>query len=258
MLAFVLSGPYWLMRRMGFSLEHAAVIAPYLLTVLGSTLPVAAVAGLVYRMSRMFEIGRIRRAAMAGVVVFGSGLFSYATVLNEHVPAAVLAFAALGCFVHLLASPRPDARWPMAAAGRAVRRAGWGDRLAGGAGAAAADPGDLRHALRKRPPGRRVDVFAGIGSRHRHALSPDHSGDRQCVAGNHAPGNGQTCPTTAHRRPLMTMNLPLCGKWCCAAAAGLPPNFSAPRHLQPFPGDRFRHHRRVGRAAATTGRPPPN
>lgn len=107
MLAFILSGPYWLMRRMGCSMQHAAVMAPYLLTVLGSTLPVAAAAGLVYRMSRMFEIGRIRRTAMAGVVVFGSGLFAYATVLNEHVPAAVLTLAAMGCFVHLLASLRP-------------------------------------------------------------------------------------------------------------------------------------------------------
>ena len=80
-------------------------MATFLLTVLGATLPVAGAAGLVYRMSRMFHIGRVRLAAMAGVVVFASGLFSYATVLNEHVPAAVLALAAMGSFVHLLASP---------------------------------------------------------------------------------------------------------------------------------------------------------
>ena len=55
MLAFILSGPYWLMRRMGVALERAPVMATFLLTVLGATLPVAGAAGLVYRISRMFE-----------------------------------------------------------------------------------------------------------------------------------------------------------------------------------------------------------
>jgi len=55
---------------------------PYLLTVLGVTLPAAGAAGLVYRMGRVFELRRPWRCGLAAAVVFGTGLVSYAVVLK--------------------------------------------------------------------------------------------------------------------------------------------------------------------------------
>ena len=45
---------------------------------------------------------------MAAAVVFGTGLISYAVVLNPHVPAAVLVLASAACLIHLAASPNPS------------------------------------------------------------------------------------------------------------------------------------------------------
>ncbi|HEX4054200.1 MAG TPA: hypothetical protein VHX86_08040 [Tepidisphaeraceae bacterium] len=113
MLAFLLSGPAWVLNWMGFRLQDNSVLVPYLLTLLGVTLPVAGAAGLVYRMGRIFELPRQWRTALAAAVVFGTGLISYAVVLNAHVPAAVLVLAAAGCMVHLVASETPSrgGRW---------------------------------------------------------------------------------------------------------------------------------------------------
>src|SRR5580693_3883987 len=97
MLAFLLSGPALILDWMGYHLRENSVLAPYLLTLLGVTLPVAGAAGLVYRMGRIFELRRQWRTALAAAVVFGTGLISYAVVLNPHVPAAVLVLAAAGC-----------------------------------------------------------------------------------------------------------------------------------------------------------------
>ena len=106
-LAFLMSGPAWVLAKMGYTLRANPVLVPYLLTLLGSTLPAAAGGGLVYRMGRLFELARPWRAALAAASVFATGLVSYAVVLNPHVPAAVLVLAAVGCLAHLSASPEP-------------------------------------------------------------------------------------------------------------------------------------------------------
>jgi len=108
MLAFLLSGPALVLQWMGYPLSGNSVLVPYLLTLLGVTLPVAGAAGLVYRMGRIFELRRQWRTALAAAVVFGTGLISYAVVLNPHVPAAVLVLASAGCLVHLSASENPS------------------------------------------------------------------------------------------------------------------------------------------------------
>jgi hypothetical protein len=108
MLAFLLSGPALILDWMGYPLRENSVLAPYLLTLLGVTLPVAAAAGLIYRMGRIFELRRQWRTALAAAVVFGTGLISYAVVLNPHVPAAVFVLASAACLIHLAASPNPS------------------------------------------------------------------------------------------------------------------------------------------------------
>ena len=107
MLAFLLSGPYRILRAFGYQLRDYSVLVPYLLTLIGSTLPAAAAGGLVYRLARTFELNRPLRAALAAAVVFGSGLVSYAVVLNPNVPAAALVLGSMGCLIHLAASPDP-------------------------------------------------------------------------------------------------------------------------------------------------------
>jgi hypothetical protein len=107
MLAFLLSGPYRILYAMGYRLHDYSVLVPYLLTLLGATLPAAACAGLIYRMGRIFELHRRWRAGLAAAVVFGTGLISYAVVLNAHVPAAFLVLSSAGCLVHVAASKTP-------------------------------------------------------------------------------------------------------------------------------------------------------
>jgi hypothetical protein len=111
MLAFLLSGPYRILRAMGYELRDYSVLVPYLLTLIGSTLPAAAAGGLVYRLGRTFELKRPLRAALAGAVVFGSGLVSYAVVLNSDVPAAALVLGSMGCLIHLSGSENPKRGW---------------------------------------------------------------------------------------------------------------------------------------------------
>lgn len=101
MLAALLAGPYWVMTRIGLTLESDPTWCVFLLTLLGSALPAAFSAGLMYRMGRMFELRRQIRAPLALAVVLGSGMISYATVLNPHVPAAMLLLAACACFFHM-------------------------------------------------------------------------------------------------------------------------------------------------------------
>jgi hypothetical protein len=107
------AAPAWIMTRMGLSFDDNELLISYLLTLLGVTLPVAGAAGLVYRMGRLFELRRPLRTALALAVVMGSGLFSYAVVLNPHAPAAVLLLGSAACLIHVAAMNRDD------------RRAGW-------------------------------------------------------------------------------------------------------------------------------------
>lgn len=105
-LAALLAGAYWSIYKLDVTFETNPALVSYLLTVLGSTLPAAAIAGLMYRMARLFELPRVWRTTLAGVVVVGSGLLAYATVLNEAVPAAALVTAAAASLVHIALAKR--------------------------------------------------------------------------------------------------------------------------------------------------------
>jgi MFS family permease len=103
----LLAGPYWVLHWFGITFSKRPQLVEYLLTMLGVTIPVAAAAGMLYRMARLFELRRPRRAALALLVVLGSGMISYATILNPYAPAAalVLGSAAILVQVSLVRSP---------------------------------------------------------------------------------------------------------------------------------------------------------
>ena len=105
-MAVLLSGPYWVMYCCGLSFSRNPVLAEYLLTLLGVTLPVAFAAGLLYRMGRIFELKRPWRAALALAVVLGSGWISYATVLSAPAAAAALVVMAAACLVQATLTTR--------------------------------------------------------------------------------------------------------------------------------------------------------
>jgi len=107
MLSALLSGPYWIMHRVGLTFDNDPNWTIFWLTLLGVTLPVAGSAGLVYRMGRLFELKRPLRAGLAAAVVLGSGLISYSTVLNAHAPAAALLLAAAACLFHVIVHNEP-------------------------------------------------------------------------------------------------------------------------------------------------------
>jgi hypothetical protein len=106
-MAFLLSWPYALMYRLGWDFHRNPAGVEYVLTILGVTLPVAGAAGLIYRMGRMFELKRPYRTGLALCVALGSGLISYATVLNPHAPAAALVLSACSCLFHVTVSRHP-------------------------------------------------------------------------------------------------------------------------------------------------------
>jgi hypothetical protein len=106
-MAILLAGPYWLMHVFGLNFQQNPALVAYLLTLLGVTIPVAAGTGLVYRMGRMFELPRKKRALLAIVVAFGSGMISYAVVLNAQAPAAALVLGSAACFLHVAIARRP-------------------------------------------------------------------------------------------------------------------------------------------------------
>ena len=105
-MSVLLAGPYWLLHRFGHSFATNPNWVMYVLTIVGTTLPVAFAGGLVYRMGRLFELERPWRAGLALAVVLGSGFISYATVLNAHAPAAALVLASAACLVHVTITNR--------------------------------------------------------------------------------------------------------------------------------------------------------
>lgn len=111
MMAVLLAIPAWVMVRLGLSFDDNLLLISYLLTVLGVTLPVAAAAGLIYRMSRLFELKRYWRAGLSIAVVLASGLISYAVVLNAYAPTAALVLASAACLIHVAALERAGTRW---------------------------------------------------------------------------------------------------------------------------------------------------
>jgi hypothetical protein len=100
-MGLLLSGPYWVIRRCGFTFSNNPALVEYLLTLVAVTLPTAAAAGMLYRMSRIFELSRPWRAGLATAVVLGSGLISYATVLNPYAPAAALVLLSAAILVQV-------------------------------------------------------------------------------------------------------------------------------------------------------------
>ncbi len=100
-MGLLLSGPYWLLRCCGFTFSNNPALVEYLLTLCAVTLPTAAAAGMLYRMSRIFELSRPWRAGLALAIVLGSGLISYATVLNPYAPAAALVLLSAGILVQV-------------------------------------------------------------------------------------------------------------------------------------------------------------
>ncbi|MDB5358178.1 MAG: hypothetical protein JWN24_4631 [Phycisphaerales bacterium] len=108
MQSALLSGPYWVMHHYGITLDRDPNWVVFWLTLLGVTLPVALSAGLIYRMGRQFELRRPLRAALGLIVVLGSGLISYSTVLNAHAPAAALLLSAAACLFHVNTHKSPN------------------------------------------------------------------------------------------------------------------------------------------------------
>src|SRR5262245_53116342 len=100
-MAVLLAGPYWVMSRLGLTFRNDANTIEFFLTLIGVTIPVAVGAGLIYRMARLFELARWKRAGLAIAVAFASGFVSYGVVLNAHAPAAALVLAAATCLVHV-------------------------------------------------------------------------------------------------------------------------------------------------------------
>jgi hypothetical protein len=107
MMALLLSGPAFMMTKLGWPWRDNAAVVAYVMTLLGATVPVACAAGLFYRMGRLFQLPRAWRAGLATAVVFGSGLVTYAVVLNPHAPAAVLVLCAAACLIHVSLSKLP-------------------------------------------------------------------------------------------------------------------------------------------------------
>jgi hypothetical protein len=91
----------------GIDARRDAVGFSYWLTLVGTTLPVALGAGLMYRLGRLFELSRPRRCLLSALVAFCGGWASYATVLNPQATAASLLAAAVACVLFVGASTKP-------------------------------------------------------------------------------------------------------------------------------------------------------
>ena len=118
MMAALLSGGYLGLRHYGITFQNCPALVLFYLTLLGVTLPAACCAGLIYRMARIFELARPWRACLAAACVLATGLISYATVLNPHVPAATFLLASAGCILHLnIARKKPVAAAWLACSG---------------------------------------------------------------------------------------------------------------------------------------------
>ena len=106
-LAVIMAGVYLVFQQFGLSFHSNTALVVYLLTIVGAVIPVAIAGGMIYRMGRLFELKRPWRTLLALAVIFGSGLISYAVVLNAHAPAAALVLGACGCLVHISVTKEP-------------------------------------------------------------------------------------------------------------------------------------------------------
>ena len=92
---------YWVMLKQGLSFNDDLIFVQYLLTLVGSALPAAMCAGLIYRLGRIFELPRFLRAILGFAAVVGGGLISYAVTLAPFTLAACLMLLAVSCISHL-------------------------------------------------------------------------------------------------------------------------------------------------------------
>ena len=111
--AVLLAAPAWAMQKLGLKYGADDDLIAYLLTVVGTTIPVAIGGAVIYRMGRLFELSRPRRALLALLVTFGGGWISYATVLNPHATAAAALVCASACLLYLAAARRSSAMLPI-------------------------------------------------------------------------------------------------------------------------------------------------
>ena len=111
--AVLLAGPGWVMQKFGLKYGVDDDLIAYLLTVFGTTIPVAVGGGVIYRMGRLFELNRPRRALLALLVTFGGGWITYATVLNPHATAAAALVCASACLLYLAAARRSGPMLPI-------------------------------------------------------------------------------------------------------------------------------------------------
>lgn len=111
--AVLLAGPAWVMQKCGLEWNEHAESMAFLLTLFGATLPVAVGGGVIYRMGRLFELSRPRRALLALLVTFGGGWISYATVLNPHAPAAAALVCASACLLFVAAAKKSASALPI-------------------------------------------------------------------------------------------------------------------------------------------------
>src|SRR5260221_8048889 len=79
----------------------------HLLRIIGAVIRAVSSAGVIYRMGRLFDMRRPWRTALALAVTFGTGLISYAVVINAHAPAAALVLAACACLIHITVAKEP-------------------------------------------------------------------------------------------------------------------------------------------------------
>jgi hypothetical protein len=112
----LLAAPAWIMLRAGLDWDEHAETMAFLLTIFGATLPVAVGGGVIYRMGRLFELSRPKRAVLALLVTFGGGWISYATVLNPHAPAAASLMCATACLLFVAAAKKSGSALPICVA----------------------------------------------------------------------------------------------------------------------------------------------
>lgn len=114
MLPALLAPFYWVLLRQGLGYSENLIFVQYLLTIIGSALPVALCVGLVYRLARMFELRRSVRVSLGIACVLCTGLISYSVLLNRHAPAALFLLIALSAISHLAVAGHPHRHLVMA------------------------------------------------------------------------------------------------------------------------------------------------
>ncbi|HEY0010116.1 MAG TPA: hypothetical protein VGB55_15435 [Tepidisphaeraceae bacterium] len=102
-----------LIEAAGVTFSSNALLLEYLLILFAAAVPTAFACGLLYRMSRIFELPRPWRVGLAVACVLATGWISYAVVLLPTAAATAGVVAALACLIHAsgLKSPVRVAIW---------------------------------------------------------------------------------------------------------------------------------------------------